>query len=43
MVVWDGNSEYGSKLAGGVYIYRMLVRNELGHTSGKSGKLIMLN
>jgi hypothetical protein len=43
MVVWDGNNEYGSKLAGGVYIYRILVRNELGDTTGKSGKLIMLN
>lgn len=41
-VFWDGLDEYGDKLARGVYIYKLTVRNEEGKTADKVEKLVLL-
>jgi hypothetical protein len=38
---WDGTDDTGVPLARGMYIYKLLVRNEEGQTDDKAGKLIL--
>ncbi|MCK4745767.1 MAG: T9SS type A sorting domain-containing protein, partial [Bacteroidales bacterium] len=40
---WDGRDDFGSRIARGVYIYRVKVRTSLGHTAEKFEKLVILN
>jgi flagellar hook assembly protein FlgD len=42
-VVWDGRDDLGSKLARGVYIYRLKVRASNGKTAEKWERLVILN
>jgi hypothetical protein len=39
---WDGRDDSGGRLAKGLYLYRINVRNENGQTESKTGKLILL-
>jgi len=41
-IPWDGLDEYGDKLARGVYIYRLMVKNENGQKAEKIEKLYLL-
>lgn len=41
-LVWDGKSSKGGALAGGVYLYRIRVKNTLGQRADKTGKLIIM-
>jgi hypothetical protein len=41
-IYWDGSSESGYPLGSGVYIYRIMVKNETGQTADKCGKLILM-
>ncbi|MDP4282031.1 MAG: type IX secretion system sortase PorU, partial [Bacteroidota bacterium] len=41
-ITWDGTDESSSKLSGGLYLYRFIVRTEDGSYSETSQKLIML-
>jgi len=41
-IEWDGNDDYGSPLARGVYIYRLRVKNTDGQYAEKSEKLVIL-
>ena len=41
-ISWDGNDDYGSALAKGVYIYRVRIKNENGAYAEKSEKLVIL-
>jgi flagellar hook assembly protein FlgD len=41
-IYWDGNAEPGYPSAGGIYIYRIVVKNEAAQTDTKSGKLILI-
>ena len=38
---WDGTDDTGVPLSKGMYIYKLLVRNEEGQTDDKAGKLIL--
>jgi hypothetical protein len=40
---WDGRDDYGDKLARGVYIYKVVVKNSEGNTAEKMEKLVILN
>lgn len=40
---WDGRDDYGDKLAKGVYIYKVTVRNGIGSKADKIEKLVILN
>ena len=40
-IIWDGTNMNGSKIGNGVYIYTILIKNELGEESQKSEKLII--
>ncbi len=40
-VEWDGTSEGGSKMGGGVYLYRATITTEEGEVASESGKLII--
>jgi hypothetical protein len=42
-VEWDGTDQGGVTLAKGMYIYRMVVRNENGQADEESAKLILIN
>jgi hypothetical protein len=39
---WDGRDDFGDKLARGVYVYRILVKNSLGQNTEKLEKLVIL-
>ena len=39
---WDGNDNFGNKLAKGVYIYKLSVRTSSGKTAKKTEKLVIL-
>lgn len=41
-LTWDGRDDYGSPVSGGLYLYRMTVKNETGQTDYKTGKLIIV-
>ena len=41
-ISWDGLDEYGDKLARGVYVYRLTVKNENGQKAEKIEKLYIL-
>ena len=40
-VQWDGTSDGGHRLAGGVYIYNATLTTADGESASKSGKLII--
>ncbi len=40
---WDGRDDFGDKLAKGVYIYKVTVKNGLGNKADKIEKLVILN
>ena len=40
-IAWDGRDEFGDKLAKGVYVYRVAVKNSLGEISEKNEKLVI--
>lgn len=42
-ISWDGKDDYGDKLATGVYVYKMSVRNPSGEQVEKFEKLVILN
>lgn len=41
-IVWDGKDDFGDKLAKGVYVYRVLVKNSFGQSTEKLEKLVIL-
>ena len=41
-IVWDGRDDFGDKLAKGVYVYRISVKNSFGQTTEKLEKLVIL-
>jgi len=41
-IYWDGRDDSGYPLSNGLYIYRVVVKNEAGQTDGKSGKLVLM-
>ena len=41
-IAWDGKDEFGDKLAKGVYVYRIIVKNSVGEISEKIEKLVIL-
>lgn len=42
-IPWDGRDDYGDKLATGVYVYKLAVRNPAGEQVDKFEKLVILN
>jgi len=40
---WDGRDDFGDKLAKGVYIYKVTVKNMIGSKADKIEKLVILN
>ena len=42
-ISWDGKDDYGDKLARGVYIYKLSLRNNAGISVEKFEKLVILN
>ncbi|MBC7863533.1 MAG: type IX secretion system sortase PorU [Bacteroidia bacterium] len=42
-IEWDGRDEFGDKLAKGVYIYKVKIKDNEGKTSEKFEKLVILN
>jgi Peptidase family C25 len=42
-ISWDGKDDYGDKLARGVYIYKLSLRNTAGKSVEKFEKLVILN
>jgi len=42
-ISWDGKDDYGDKLARGVYIYKVTVKNSEGSKADKIEKLVILN
>jgi hypothetical protein len=42
-IAWNGMDDYGDKLARGVYIYKLSLRNNAGITVEKFEKLVILN
>ncbi|MGZ3865386.1 MAG: type IX secretion system sortase PorU [Bacteroidia bacterium] len=42
-ISWDGRDDYGDKLARGVYIYKITVKNDQGSKASKMEKLVILN
>ena len=42
-IAWDGKDDYGDKLARGVYIYKVTVKNSEGSKADKIEKLVILN
>ncbi len=41
-ITWDGKDDFGDKLARGVYVYRIRVKNSLGQSTEKLEKLVIL-
>jgi hypothetical protein len=41
-IYWNGNDGSGAALAKGMYLYRIIVRNEQGQSDDMAGKLIMI-
>jgi hypothetical protein len=41
-IEWDGTDDSGAALAKGMYLYRVVVRNEEGQTDDKASKLILI-
>lgn len=41
-VAWDGLDDYGERLARGVYVYRVSIRNQQGQEAEKFEKLVIL-
>ncbi len=39
---WNGTNQYGGKLAGGIYIYKLKVQNSDGSWSEKTSKLVLM-
>lgn len=42
-IAWDGRDDYGDRLATGVYVYKLAVRNPAGEQVEKFEKLVVLN
>ncbi|NEN22808.1 type IX secretion system sortase PorU [Cryomorpha ignava] len=42
-IAWDGRDDYGDRLATGVYVYKLAVRNPSGEQVEKFEKLVVLN
>lgn len=42
-IAWDGRDDFGDKLARGVYIYKVTVKNDAGNQATKIEKLVILN
>jgi hypothetical protein len=42
-ILWDGRDDYGDRLATGVYVYKVSVRNPAGEQVQKFEKLVILN
>lgn len=42
-IPWDGRDDYGERLATGVYVYKLAVRNPSGQEVNKFEKLVVLN
>ena len=42
-IPWDGRDDYGDRLATGVYVYKLAVRNPSGEQVEKFEKLVVLN
>lgn len=42
-IPWDGRDDYGDRLATGVYVYKLAVRNPAGEQVDKFEKLVILN
>ncbi len=42
-IAWDGRDDYGDRLATGVYVYKVSVRNPAGEQVDKFEKLVILN
>lgn len=42
-IAWDGKDDFGDKLARGVYIYKVTVKNGEGNIANKIEKLVILN
>jgi hypothetical protein len=40
-IYWDGRDDSGYPLSNGLYLYRVVVKNETGQTDSKSGKLVL--
>lgn len=41
-ISWDGRDDYGDKLAKGVYMYKLKIRNQKGEITEKTEKLVIL-
>lgn len=41
-IYWDGSSDSGYPSLSGIYLYRVIVKNEIGQTAEKTGKLILV-
>ena len=39
---WDGRDDFGDKLAKGVFVYRLIVKNSFGEISSKVEKIVIL-
>jgi hypothetical protein len=42
-IAWDGRDDFGDKIARGVYVYKVEVRNDTGMSAEKFEKLVILN
>lgn len=42
-IPWDGKDDFGDKLARGVYVYKVTVKDNLGAKAEKIEKLVILN
>ncbi len=41
-IMWDGRDDFGDKLAKGVYLYKLRVRNEKGEVAEKTEKIVII-
>ncbi|NCA95858.1 MAG: hypothetical protein EOM74_02650 [Methanomicrobia archaeon] len=41
-IQWDGRDDFGDKLAKGVYLYKLRVRNENGEIAEKTEKIVII-
>ncbi len=42
-IEWDGKDDFGDKIGKGVYVYRVLLKDQLGKKAEKYEKLVILN